>query len=97
MARIFITGTAGFIGFHLARLLLEQGHRVHGYDALTDYYDVALKQARRDILLGMEGYTDTIAMLELEIPEQLWSSLAEEGLLASPVELSEQPNSGVAS
>lgn len=64
MARIFITGTAGFIGFHLARLLLEQGHRVHGYDAMTDYYDVALKQARRDILQGMEGYGDTIAMLE---------------------------------
>ncbi|QIE45251.1 NAD-dependent epimerase/dehydratase family protein [Pseudohalocynthiibacter aestuariivivens] len=64
MARIFISGTAGFIGFHLARLLLEQGHEVHGYDAMTDYYDVTLKQARRDILLKYETYSDTIAMLE---------------------------------
>lgn len=35
---IFITGTAGFIGFHLAKLLLEQGHTVHGYDGMADYY-----------------------------------------------------------
>ncbi len=35
--RLFITGTAGFIGFHLARPLLAEGHVVHGYDGLTDY------------------------------------------------------------
>ena len=64
MARIFITGTAGFIGFHLAQSLLEAGHRVHGFDAMTDYYDVALKEARRDFLLATPNYTDTIAMLE---------------------------------
>ena len=44
--RILITGTAGFIGFHLAKLLLEEGFVVHGYDGMTDYYDVALKQRR---------------------------------------------------
>jgi UDP-glucuronate 4-epimerase len=64
MKRVFITGTAGFIGFHLARLLLKEGHQVHGYDGLTDYYDVTLKQARHRILEGMPGFSKTEAMLE---------------------------------
>lgn len=61
---IFITGTAGFIGFHLARLLLEQGHEVHGYDGLTDYYDVRLKRARHDLLRRYPRFAATEAMLE---------------------------------
>ncbi|HMO33776.1 MAG TPA: NAD-dependent epimerase [Saprospiraceae bacterium] len=43
---VFITGTAGFIGFHLARKLLHLGYRVTGYDSINDYYDVNLKLAR---------------------------------------------------
>lgn len=62
--RIFITGTAGFIGFHLARLLLAQGWRVHGYDGLTDYYDVRLKQRRHVLLAQNEAFAATEAMLE---------------------------------
>jgi nucleoside-diphosphate-sugar epimerase len=62
--RVFITGTAGFIGFHLARRLLAQGHMVDGYDGLTPYYDLRLKDARRNILLEHENYHDNIAMLE---------------------------------
>lgn len=46
MRPILITGTAGFIGSHVARRLLMEGHRVVGFDNLNDYYDVNLKKAR---------------------------------------------------
>ncbi|MEW6694305.1 MAG: NAD-dependent epimerase/dehydratase family protein [Pseudomonadota bacterium] len=62
--RVFITGTAGFIGFHLARLLLDEGHTVHGYDGITDYYDVRLKQRRHALLREYPAFTATEAMLE---------------------------------
>lgn len=64
MRRAFITGSAGFIGFHLARLLLEEGWTVFGFDGMTDYYDVSLKCARQDILLKYEKFSTTEAMLE---------------------------------
>lgn len=57
--RVSSAGTAGFIGFHLARLLLEEGHVVHGYDGLTDYYDVNLKRRRHAILNEYPGFTAT--------------------------------------
>jgi len=44
--KILITGTAGFIGFHLAKRLLERGDEVVGLDNINDYYDVNLKYAR---------------------------------------------------
>lgn len=61
---ILITGTAGFIGFHLARHLLAAGHRVHGYDGMTAYYDVTLKRRRHEMLLQSPGFSATEAMLE---------------------------------
>ena len=62
--RVFITGTAGFIGFHLARLLLAEGYAVHGYDGVTDYYDVGLKHRRHAMLRQNPQFTATEAMLE---------------------------------
>jgi|TARA_Y100001933_G_scaffold226968_1_gene241384 UDP-glucuronate 4-epimerase len=62
--KALITGTAGFIGFHLARLLLAEGFRVHGYDGMTDYYDVTLKQRRHAMLLQCPGFSATEGMLE---------------------------------
>src|SRR5215467_10601223 len=46
-APILVTGAAGFIGFHVARRLLRDGHDVIGLDNMNSYYDPALKEARR--------------------------------------------------
>ncbi len=64
MKPIFVTGTAGFIGFHLAKLLLEEGFTVHGYDGMTDYYDVSLKKCRHDMLSEFSSFTATEGLLE---------------------------------
>lgn len=62
--RIFITGSAGFIGFHLANLLLARGYQIGGYDGMTSYYDVSLKERRHAILRQHDGFSATEAMLE---------------------------------
>ena len=64
MERVFITGTAGFIGYFLAKLLLDEGYTVHGYDGMTDYYDVTLKQRRTQALLQSPRFGFTEGMLE---------------------------------
>lgn len=69
--KVLITGTAGFIGFHLARHLLDEGMLVHGYDGMTDYYDVTIKQRRHQMLLQNERFACTEGMLEDE--HRLWS------------------------
>ncbi len=48
--KILITGSSGFIGFSVAKKLLNQGHLVHGFDSMNNYYDVNLKKNRKKIL-----------------------------------------------
>ncbi|GEO85196.1 MULTISPECIES: NAD-dependent epimerase/dehydratase family protein [Alphaproteobacteria] len=62
--RYFITGTAGFIGFHLARRLLQEGHEVLGYDGMTPYYSLRLKEARVAGLVQFPQFRAVEAMLE---------------------------------
>jgi len=64
MVRFFITGTAGFIGFHLAKRLLEAGHEVVGFDGLTPYYDVALKRRRHALLADYARFSAVEGLLE---------------------------------
>ncbi|MEH6834734.1 MULTISPECIES: NAD-dependent epimerase/dehydratase family protein [Falsihalocynthiibacter] len=64
MKKILVTGTAGFIGFHLAKLLLREGFDVAGYDGMTDYYDVHLKERRHQILHQNPNFSCKIGLLE---------------------------------
>lgn len=57
---ILVTGVAGFIGYHVARRLLKDGHSVMGFDNISDYYDVTLKQARLAQLKTEFGFDSQI-------------------------------------
>jgi UDP-glucuronate 4-epimerase len=54
---ILITGSAGFIGFHIARLLLKNNYRVYGIDNLNNYYSISLKKKRNNELKNFKNYT----------------------------------------
>lgn len=64
MRTAFITGAAGFIGYHLSQLLLKEGWVVAGFDGMTDYYDVRLKERRIEMLQQHANFSFTHAMLE---------------------------------
>lgn len=62
--RVLVTGSAGFIGFHLAQRLLTLGHQVTGLDGLSPYYSVALKQQRHSMLAQYAGFRPLIGQLQ---------------------------------
>jgi len=66
MEKMLVTGCAGFIGFHIARRLLAQGHSVVGLDNLSEYYDVNLKRDRLAQLQGSENFR----FLQIGLDEQ---------------------------
>jgi len=62
--KIFITGSSGFIGFHLSKKLLEKGYSIHGFDSMNKYYDVKIKKARLKILKKYKKFSFTKNKLE---------------------------------
>lgn len=62
--KVFLTGAAGFIGFHTALTLLKQGHEVCGYDSVNDYYDPTYKIRRLDGLHDFQGFSFQKGLLE---------------------------------
>jgi len=62
--KIFVTGSSGFIGFHLSKKFLEKGHSVHGFDSMNNYYDVKIKKARYKILNAYKKFSFTKGKLE---------------------------------
>ena len=61
---ILVTGSAGFIGYHLCQRLLADGFDVIGLDAMTDYYDVSLKERRLALLKAHKNFTPILARIE---------------------------------
>jgi len=61
---IFITGSSGFIGFHLVKKLLDKGHKIHGFDSMNNYYDIKLKKSRLKILKSYKNFSFTKGLLE---------------------------------
>lgn len=72
--KILITGTAGFIGSHLAHRLLDRGDEVIGIDNVNDYYDVSLKEARLARLHARPRFTEV--RIALEEREKLFAEFA---------------------
>ena len=62
--KILITGSSGFIGFHLSKLLLDRGNIVHGFDSMNNYYDVQLKKCRLKILKTYKNFSFTKGNIE---------------------------------
>jgi UDP-glucuronate 4-epimerase len=96
--KVLITGTAGFIGFHLARRLLAEGHTVRGLDSFTPYYDVNLKRRRHAVLAAEAGFsavdypledralvTEAVAAFEPELVVHLAAQAGVRASIADPL------------
>ncbi|MFO7614551.1 MAG: NAD-dependent epimerase [Bacteroidales bacterium] len=76
MKRILVTGTAGFIGFHVAKRLLDEGYEVTGLDCINDYYDVNLKYARlRELGIDQNLIRDSIPVQSARYPSHQFIKL----------------------
>lgn len=74
--RVLVTGSAGFIGFHVCKRLLAEGHQVIGLDCLNDYYDVGLKRARLALLEEYAGYRhELVDLAERDGVERVFTEL----------------------
>ena len=62
--KIFITGSSGFIGFHLSKYLLEKNHKILGIDSMNNYYDIKLKKTRLKILKKYKNFKFIKANIE---------------------------------
>ena len=62
--KIIVTGSSGFIGFHVSKKLLESGNKVHGVDSMNNYYDVNLKKARLNILKKYKNFSFSKTKIE---------------------------------
>jgi len=71
--KLFITGSSGFIGFHVAKKYLDKGFKVYGFDSMNNYYDVNLKRSRLNILKKYKNFSFTKGNLENQ--EKLNSSI----------------------
>lgn len=88
--KILVTGSAGFIGFHLAQRLLDEGHSVTGIDAMVPYYDPRLKEARharlarhagfRPLLFDLADAARTAAVVAEEAPDVVVHLAAQAGV-----------------
>ena len=63
-SKIYITGAAGFIGFHAAKKFLNKGIKVHGFDSMNNFYDPRLKRNRLNILKKYKNFSFTKGLLE---------------------------------
>ena len=65
---ILVTGCAGFVGFHLTKRLSENNYNIIGIDNLNDYYDVAIKESRLDILSNNNQFVFNCACAQVNFP-----------------------------